>query len=53
MQQPEKKADEQKFNETLKRMLDTPPKPHEKKGDDKSRRPPVSDQDLENGSDAK
>lgn len=24
------KADDKKFNETLKRMLKTPPKPHEK-----------------------
>jgi len=26
----DEKADEKKFNETLKRMLKTPPKPHEK-----------------------
>ncbi|NGO51630.1 hypothetical protein [Allomesorhizobium camelthorni] len=35
-------ADDKKFNETLKRMLKTPPKPHEKRGltkDDPKQKP--------------
>ncbi|MBZ9960833.1 hypothetical protein [Mesorhizobium sp. BR1-1-14] len=28
MTNPEKETDEKRFNETLKRMLKTPPKPH-------------------------
>lgn len=28
MSKPSEETDEQKFNEALKRMLDTPPKPH-------------------------
>lgn len=31
-----RKTDETKFNETLKRMLDTPPKPHDSGKKDKS-----------------
>ncbi|MCB1456484.1 MAG: hypothetical protein KDJ51_09810 [Nitratireductor sp.] len=42
----DKKTDEDKFNETLKRMLETRPKPHKEKDGDKSRRPTVSDQNL-------
>lgn len=45
MTDTEKKTDEDKSNEMLKRMLETPPSPKEK-GGDKSRRPPASDQDL-------
>ncbi|WP_157038024.1 MULTISPECIES: hypothetical protein [Chelativorans] len=30
-------SDEKRFNETLKRMLKTPPKPHEKAAKDKPR----------------
>lgn len=29
MSDTDKKTDDQKFNETLKRMLETPPKPHD------------------------
>lgn len=32
---PESEVDETKFNETLKRMLKTPPQPHEKAAKDK------------------
>lgn len=32
---PESEPDEKKFNETLKRMLKTPPKPHEKPAKDR------------------
>jgi hypothetical protein len=35
------KDDEAKFNETLKRMLDTPPKPHKSQADKATdKRPP-------------
>ncbi|WP_179295137.1 hypothetical protein [Mesorhizobium sp. WSM3868] len=30
-EKPDKDSDEKRFNETLKRMLKTPPKPHDKK----------------------
>lgn len=33
MSDTDKKDDDKKFNETLKRMLKTPPKPHDKKDD--------------------
>lgn len=33
MSDTDKKADEDKFNDTLKRLLKTPPKPAEKKPD--------------------
>jgi hypothetical protein len=29
-EKPTEKADEKRFNDTLKRMLKTPPKPHDK-----------------------
>lgn len=34
------KADEKQFNETFKRMLKTPPKPHDKKLSDKIKSTP-------------
>lgn len=44
-----KEKDQEKGDEVLRRMLKTPPAPKggKKKGDDQSRRPPVSDQDKE------
>lgn len=48
----ELKPDQEKGDEVLRRMLKTPPD-HQSKGDDKSRRPPKSHQDPENGRDAK
>lgn len=48
-------TDEKRFNETLKRMLKTPPTPHDdqkKKDDGRSRRPPVSHQDRQDEGDA-
>jgi len=47
--------EDKEFNQTLKRMLETPPKPHVEKGKDSSRSQslPVSDQDFQNGSDTK
>lgn len=44
----DKKTDQEKGDEVLKRMLKTPPKPKEK-GESRSPRPPVSHQDRENG----
>jgi hypothetical protein len=35
---PDSKNDETKFNETLKRMLDTPPKPHQPKPENKPKK---------------
>ncbi|WP_292034962.1 hypothetical protein [Mesorhizobium sp.] len=32
MEDPKNEADEKRFNETLKRMLKTPPKPHDAPG---------------------
>lgn len=43
--------EERKGDEVLKRMLKTPPDP-KTKGDDPSRRPPKSHQDLEDGRNA-
>lgn len=40
MAEPDKKSYEKKFNETLKRMLETPPKPHDKAGKDESKEKP-------------
>jgi hypothetical protein len=31
-EKPAKDSDEKRFNDTLKRMLETPPKPHDKPG---------------------
>jgi hypothetical protein len=45
MAESEKKTDDQKFNETLKRMLETPPKPYEKaapKKESGDKAPPLS-----------
>jgi len=53
MSDTNKKNEDQQFNKTLKRMLETPPKPHKKNGDDRSRRPTVSEQNFKNGSNAK
>ncbi len=41
------KNDEQKFNETLKRMLNTPPKPHKKGAEPKPDAPQALENDLE------
>jgi len=46
-----KQVDENKGDDVLKRMLKTPPEP-KTKGDGKSRRPPKSHQDLDDGSNA-
>jgi hypothetical protein len=51
----DKSSEEKRFNETLKRMLKTPPTPHDdqkKKDDGRSRRPPVSHQDRQDGGNA-
>lgn len=52
------RSEEQGRDEILRRLLETPPQPRpkrerEKKDGHRSRRPPVSDQDVENGRDAK
>lgn len=60
MSDDNKKPDDDKFNDTLKKMLRTPPKPHNK-GDTKidrgsgnrSHRPPASDQGRQDSGDAK
>jgi len=50
----DQKSEEERFNETLKRMLKTPPKPHQKEErPDRSGRPPALKEDRENGRDAK
>jgi len=41
MTDTERKSDEEKFNETLKRMLKTPPKPKKQKGDDSKKPSPI------------
>jgi hypothetical protein len=46
MNQPQQDSDERKFNETLKRMLQTPPQPHESakgKQPDRSKAKPSGD----------
>lgn len=37
---PSKDSDEKRFNETVQRMLKTPPKPHEKSAKDKAQDQP-------------
>jgi hypothetical protein len=39
------KSDDKKFNETLKRMLETPPKPHDKGDKSPKDRKPTKDDD--------
>ncbi len=47
MSDTKKELDQEKGDEVLKRMLKTPPKPHEK-DDDRSRRLPLTEEDREN-----
>ncbi|WP_224672347.1 hypothetical protein [Mesorhizobium sp. BR1-1-7] len=47
------KSDEAKFNETLKRMLKTPPKPHDKPQSDKPHASQQSDKEKPDGPPAK
>jgi hypothetical protein len=48
MSDTNKKTDQEKGDEVLRRMLKTPPQPKEK-GESQSPRPPVSHQDRKNG----
>lgn len=55
MSDSDKDKDQEKGDEVLRRLLKAPPDPKDgkKKGDDRSRRPPVLKEDRENGRDAK
>jgi len=50
MSDTDKKTDQEKGDEVLRRMLKTPPKPKEN-GGSRSPRPNASEKDIENGSD--